>query len=186
MAGAVLRVDQPDAMILAVPQDAPSPCGCPQTILDWNAFPVRETCEHGGMWENECHLEAAVPVEDVWRRWTDLELWPKDDPETAAAGLSGPLAVGTTGWVKPKRGPKSKLTISRLEPVRRFDCETRFPGAVMHFEHEVMPTPTGSEFTHRIRFSGLLAGFWGPLVGRRIAAGFPTVMGNIIAASKSP
>jgi len=137
-----------------------------------------------GMWEKECRLETAVPAEDVWRRWTDLELWSQDDPETAAAELCGPLAVGTTGWVKPKRGSKSKLTISRLEPTRRFDCETRLPGAVMHFEHEVMATPTGSEFTHRIRFSGPLAGLWGTLIGRKIAAGFPTVMGNIIAASK--
>ena len=56
------------------------------------------------MWETECRLKAAVPAEDVWRRWTDLELWPEDDPETASAGRFGPLAVGTIGWIKPKRG----------------------------------------------------------------------------------
>ena len=113
------------------------------------------------MWEKECRLRAAVSAKDVWRRWTDLELWLEDDPETASAGLVGPLAVDTTGWIKPKRGPKSKLKISRLEPTRRFDCQTRFPGAVMHFEHEVTSTPAGCEFIHRIRFSGPLAGLNG-------------------------
>jgi len=73
------------------------------------------------------------------------------------------------------------MTITRLEPMARFDCETRFPGATMHFEHELEPMVEGGcRLTHRLRFTGPMGGVWGPLVGRGIAAGFPTVMANIV------
>jgi hypothetical protein len=38
-------------------------------------------------------------------------------------------------------------------------------------------------FPHRVRFTGPLAALWGTLVGRKIAAGFPTVMANVAKAA---
>ncbi len=122
------------------------------------------------VWSQEHVIEALVPSERVGGRWTDLRSWSDDDPDTAEAHLDGPLAVGATGSVKPARGPRSKISVVRVDPMTHFDCETRFPGAVMHFEHELEPTGQGGcRFTHRVRFTGPLAGVWGALVGRKIA-----------------
>ncbi|QQS01863.1 MAG: hypothetical protein IPK37_05525 [Austwickia sp.] len=103
---------------------------------------------------------------------------------------------GTTGWVKPAKGPLSHFTVIRADRTDwRFDLHTRFPGATMHFEHQMRPTgaPDGAlagaevsadgatyELVHRVRFSGPAAAVWGALVGRSIAAGLPRVLANIV------
>lgn len=53
-----------------------------------------------GTWTGGHTCTTTTPAEQIWERWTDAQLWPEDDPDTAAAYLDAPLEW-TTGWVKP-------------------------------------------------------------------------------------
>lgn len=125
---------------------------------------------------------ADVDPKVVWERWTNPDLWPEDDPTLANARFHGPLAVGSLGWIRPKKGVRQpmKLTVVDMQG-RRFAFESAFVGAVMLFEHELDAEPDGrSSLTHRITFRGPLAKVWNRYVGRAIGDNFPTVVGNII------
>ncbi len=135
------------------------------------------------MWTGEHTMTVQIEPEAIWRRWTTVELWAEDDPDTTWARLSGPLAVGTTGRVKPRRGPASTLTITTLDEPARFDCRTRLPGATMSFEHHLERTLTGTAFTHRLVLTGPTSALFTQLLGRKIVAGFPTVMTRLAHAA---
>jgi len=135
------------------------------------------------MWSGEHKMTASVAPEAVWERWTRLELWGQDDPDTSWARLDEPLAVGATGRVKPRQGPASRVTVTVIEQPTRFDCQSRLPGAVMRFEHELTPTLSGTEFTHRLVLTGPASPLFALLLGRKIVAGFPTVMARLAQAA---
>lgn len=133
------------------------------------------------MWAQEVSLRARASAEALWVRWADPSCWPQDDPDTSAASFDGELAVGTRGSVAPRRGPRSRLVVTRVEEPRGLDFETPFPGAVMSFQHELADLDHGEvELPHRVQFTGPLAPLWGRLVGRSIAGELGQVMRRVV------
>ena len=127
----------------------------------------------------------------VWAVWSDLPNWPTWD--TAAAWVRpdtvGPLAVGQTYQLKPRRGPKARGTVTRVEPGRGFADVTPLPLCRLGFDHVVadLPDGRGVTVTHTVTLAGPLSFAFAPLLGRRIAAGMPAVMANLVVrASKTP
>lgn len=121
----------------------------------------------------------------IWQRWVTPALWPEDDPDTKEAGFDAPVAQGVSGYVVPKRGPKSRMLISRFEPGKAFYLQTRLPLALMSFEHDMNSGEDGVSITHRLVFSGPLGGLFEKLIGKRIIAGFPAVMDSIVAHAQT-
>ncbi len=135
-------------------------------------------------------LAPAVTRQQVWAVWADLPNWPTWD--TAAAWVrpeqGGPMAVGQTYLLQPRRGPKARGTITRVDPGRGFADVTRLPLCRLAFDHTVEDVPAGGvRITHRVTLDGPLAFAFRPLLGVRIAAGIPAVMDNLVArAAKTP
>lgn len=134
-------------------------------------------------------LTARVDPAVVWERWTDLGLWPVDDPALAKARLNGPLAQGSIGWVRLRPVGKVQVRIAHIDPQgHAFDLETPLPQAVLHYGHRLTPAgDDGWTLTHTVGFTGPLARLWDALVGRPLAERQPAVLAAIAdAASAAP
>lgn len=135
-----------------------------------------------GMWTREHTIKTDPTHKNViWERWVNPTCWPQDDPDTKSATFNGTVKLGATGIVTPRSGPKSKVTVTKFEPGKAFNLETRLPLALMSFEHDMHENNGELQVTHRLQFSGPLAPIFGALIGAKIARGFPQVMQNIIS-----
>jgi hypothetical protein len=116
----------------------------------------------------------SASLEAVWVVWADLAEWPRWNPTIAAADFDGPLAEGTTGTLKPAKGPKSKVVLADVRPGAGFAVVSRLPGARMRVEHEVEAAPDGgSRLTERAVLDGPLARLWSLLLGRQLSRDMP-------------
>ena len=87
------------------------------------------------------HATSTAPPTALFDRWADMATWPEWSTDTAWARLDGPFAVGTTGVLKPVRGPKTTFVIEELEPGRAYVDVSRLPGARLTFDHRVTAVP---------------------------------------------
>ncbi|WP_150958233.1 hypothetical protein [Microbacterium testaceum] len=127
-------------------------------------------------WRREyTHLTTATP-EAVWKRWTTPADWAVDDPDLREATFAVPPRVGATGRVVNHGTPAQRFTFTELQPGVAMNFRIGLPGAVLSFPHSMRRTANGLSVTHAVEITGPLAAVFGPLVGRKIAAGLPAVV----------
>ncbi|MBP6561952.1 MAG: hypothetical protein KA214_00595, partial [Neisseriaceae bacterium] len=73
------------------------------------------------------------------------------------------------------------MTITERTAGQSFTVEGHIPLFRMHFEHLVAATDGGSEVIHRVWFTGPLAFFFGPIVGKQVRTGLPKTMQSLKA-----
>ena len=128
------------------------------------------------IWRREyTHLTTAAPAA-VWKRWTTPEDWAVDDPDLREAVFPVPARVGAVGRVVNHGTPAQKFVFTELQPGFVMNFRISLPGATLSFPHRMRETPNGLSVTHAVEIAGPLAGLFGVLVGRTIAAGLPTVV----------
>lgn len=153
------------------------------------------------MAERSYSVTARVDPTIVWERWTNVELWPADDPDLEKAVLNGPLAKGALGWVKRRNRRKATFRITEVDRSNMvFTIEGRRPWATLTLEHTLTrPEPAAGGgpddagvggvdpdarvLTHRLTITGLMARLWDRVLGRAIGDGLPTVAQNIVRAA---
>jgi hypothetical protein len=102
----------------------------------------------------------------IFALYADVGRWHTWDPDTKQASLDGPFEAGTRGRLLPTQGNAVPMLLSSVQADRSFTVVSRIPMFKMVFEHELRPVAGGTEATHRVSFSGLLA----PILGRVLAA----------------
>ena len=117
--------------------------------------------------------------EAVQSVYADVAHWHVWDPDTQSAQLDGPFTVGTTGRLRPTKGLPIRMLLTEVTPGRGFTVQSTVLGCTMSFEHVLTPVAQGVEVTHRVTFSGWLAGLLMRLVGKPLATGLPVTLANL-------
>ena len=111
--------------------------------------------------------------ERIFMLYEDVKNWSVWDPDVASSSLSGPFTAGTTGKLKPTKGPEAKIKIVTVDKNKSFTVRSQLPLCTMLFEHQLMPVKSSTRVIHRVTFSGPLSFFFGRVVGSQIRRGLP-------------
>jgi hypothetical protein len=110
---------------------------------------------------------SAAPPSAFFDRRAGTATWPGWTADVEWARLEGSFAVGTTGVVKPRKGPKTKFVIEQLDPDRAYVDVLRLPGARLASGHLVTTHPGGGcSIDVTISMSGALAWLWTLLIAK--------------------
>ena len=123
----------------------------------------------------ERSVEIAVPAEEVYAVYADVERWPEwtasvDSVERLDEGL---LRVGSQAKVKQPRLPGQVWTVTAVEDGRSFTWETHGVGITSTGIHQVEPTATGCRATAIVEMTGWMA----PVAGRAAKALIESYLG---------
>jgi hypothetical protein len=133
------------------------------------------------MWvKSYSKIYQGVKKEDVWRIWSDVNNWPKWDEELEYCKMDNMFIEGSQFILKPKGGPKVKITLSEVKPDEKFTDYCQFPGATMYDAHELEETPDGLRITSIITVTGPLSFIWVNLVAKNVANSIPKQMDLLV------
>jgi Polyketide cyclase / dehydrase and lipid transport len=124
----------------------------------------------------EHRIVVNAPASVIFNIYQDVECWNTWDPDTKSSSLDGAFAVGTRGSLAPSKGRPIGITLTEVRADRAFTVVGGIPGFQMTFEHELLPNPSGTEVVHRVKFAGVLAFLFKPLLARQINAGLPVTL----------
>ena len=107
----------------------------------------------------EVTVDIAAPPRVVWEVIRDVERWHEWTASiTSVKRLdAGPLQLGSRAIVQQPKLPTNTFTVTKLEPDRGFDWESRSPGLTGIGHHWIEAIATGSRVTLGVDFRGLLA-----------------------------
>lgn len=126
-----------------------------------------------------------VKKEDIWRLWADVNNWPMWDNELDYCKMDSDFAQGNQFVLKPKGGPKVKITLSEVIFNEKFTDYCKFVGATMFDSHELVTIPEGLRITNTITVTGLLNFIWVKLVANNVALSIPKQMDALVQMARN-
>ncbi len=132
--------------------------------------------------ETSTHIEA--PAAHIFSIYANVAEWSRWDPDLKSSSIDGPFVSGTTGGVVPKSGPKSKVLFSQVTANRGFVVECKLPLCMMRFNHSLDARDGGTLATHGVTFEGLLAPFFGRVIGSGMKKTLPMALAGLKALAE--
>ena len=121
----------------------------------------------------------------LWDVMADVNNWPSWGDDLEWTRLDGPAAVGKDFHLKPKGGPKTRITITRCERPGAFTDRSHLLLCKMTFVHTFTETPEGTRVDMELSMNGPLTFLWKKVIGEKQAADFPAHVEALVAAANS-
>jgi hypothetical protein len=132
------------------------------------------------------HATSSAPPSAFFERWADMDTWPEWDGAVRWVRRDGPFAEGTTGTLKPHRGPTVSFVIETVRTGQEFTDRSSMPGASLTIRHLVAVGDDGrTEVTIEVSLDGPLAPVWRLLVGRGIVASTPAGLHRLVEVAEA-
>lgn len=138
------------------------------------------------VWSFEYQHPTTADPQAVWRLWSDVTAWPEWDVDLDEVTLEGAFAAGAQGSLKPKGMDAFPFTITRAEPDRGYSDETPLPGAVLRFEHDLVPAgdADGIVIRQRVTMDGPAANEYFDQLGGKIILDVPAALARLAAKAE--
>lgn len=105
-------------------------------------------------YEHEGTATTSASPADVWHLWSDVGSWHCWDPSVEQVSMEGHFAEGAAGTLTLAGGVSAPFVLEIVEPGHRFLDRLTLGDLVVHIDHEVKATESGSEVTVRTTVSG--------------------------------
>jgi polyketide cyclase/dehydrase/lipid transport protein len=137
------------------------------------------------MWRAHYEMVTDVPADALYRTIRDVNSWSKWDSGLEYAHLEGEAKPGVAFVLKPKGGPKVRMSIDDLRPNLLVDT-AHLLGAKMRTTHEYMPAGTRTKIRLGVEVSGPLGFLWRKVVGENQIKGAPAQLAAFISYARRP
>jgi hypothetical protein len=127
------------------------------------------------------HATSSASPEAFFAKWIDHSSWSQWSPDSEWVKLDAPVAVGATGTLKPKGGPKTKFTITTLERDEEYTDASHFPGARLVFQHLARRQGDHTELSVHVTIEGPLGWLWGRILGGGFTTSVPADLDRLVA-----
>ena len=108
-----------------------------------------------------------VTKDQIWTVLSDINHWNDWDKDLEWTELKGEAKPNAVFMLKPKGGPKTKLTISQFDKPNVFADISHLPLAKMHTIHTLSQTSDGIKIQVDIKISGFLTFLWSKVIGQK-------------------
>lgn len=125
-----------------------------------------------------CTLTTNAPSKKVWSIWADVSNWQTWDTGLEYATLEGKFGEGATGKIR-SGGTTSSFRVTAFSPGRSYTITTALPLAKLHVNRTLCEREGETSITHEVWFSGLLAGLFAGVFGRKFRSLLPNVVANV-------
>ena len=136
------------------------------------------------MWTFEYSHPTSATPEAIWRLWSDVTSWPAWDTDLESVTLDGDFVTGSKGALKPKGMDAFPFALTRVEPERGYSDETPLEGAVLRFDHDLLPADGAIVIRQRVTVDGPAANGYFEQFAENIILDIPGSLARLAAKAE--